>query len=159
MKLSKDAITQQNKSIELAVAGAEAIKHQINDMNREKTILKQDNKELKQSVNNLEDTIIKITIAYQRKYDRTIVDLVDEVGDLGSVHRFLAPILIHHRPKEGKEEQKGNHQKPNNRELGTEKPTEYQPQRAHFQIGFFGFLGFVHGGFLRLGQGGKFFFF
>ena len=43
--------------------------------------LEKDNKELKQSVNNLKDTIIKITIAYQRKYDRTIVDLVDEVHD------------------------------------------------------------------------------
>ena len=41
--------------------------------------LYQENEQLKQSVNNLKDTIIKITIAYQRKYDRTIVDLVDEV--------------------------------------------------------------------------------
>lgn len=41
--------------------------------------LENDNKELKQSVNNLKDTIIKITIAYQRKYDRNIVDLVDEI--------------------------------------------------------------------------------
>ena len=41
--------------------------------------LEKDNKELKQSVNNLKDTIIKITIAYQRKYDRNIVDLVDEI--------------------------------------------------------------------------------
>ena len=40
-----------------------------------------ENEQLKQSVNNLKDTIIKITIAYQRKYDRTIVDLVDEVHD------------------------------------------------------------------------------
>ena len=46
----------------------------LNDLNDE-------NKQLKQSVNNLKDTIIKITIAYQRKYDRTIVDLVDEVHD------------------------------------------------------------------------------
>lgn len=41
--------------------------------------LENDNKELKQSVNNLKDTIIKITIAYQRKYDCNIVDLVDEI--------------------------------------------------------------------------------
>ena len=41
----------------------------------------EENEQLKQSVNNLKDTIIKITIAYQRKYDRTIVDLVDEVHD------------------------------------------------------------------------------
>ena len=40
-----------------------------------------ENEQLKQSVNNLKDTIIKITIAYQRKYDRTIVDLVDEVHE------------------------------------------------------------------------------
>ena len=40
-----------------------------------------ENEQLKQSVNNLKETILKITIAYQRKYDRTIVDLVDEVHD------------------------------------------------------------------------------
>ena len=40
-----------------------------------------ENEQLKESVNNLKETIIKITIAYQRKYDRTIVDLVDEVHD------------------------------------------------------------------------------
>lgn len=45
------------------------------------TKLKRENEQLKQSVNNLKDTIIKITIAYQRKYDRTIVDLVDEVHE------------------------------------------------------------------------------
>ena len=43
--------------------------------------LQKENEQLKQSVNNLKDTIIKITIAYQRKYDRTIVDLVDEVHE------------------------------------------------------------------------------
>ena len=43
--------------------------------------LAEENEQLKQSVNNLKDTIIKITIAYQRKYDRTIVDLVDEIHD------------------------------------------------------------------------------
>lgn len=43
--------------------------------------LSEENEQLKQSVSNLKDTIIKITIAYQRKYDRTIVDLVDEVHD------------------------------------------------------------------------------
>ena len=43
--------------------------------------LEKDNKELKQSVNNLKDTIIKITIAYQRKYGCNIVDLVDEIHD------------------------------------------------------------------------------
>lgn len=43
--------------------------------------LNNENEELKQSVNNLKDTIIKITLAYQRKYDRTIVDLVDEVHE------------------------------------------------------------------------------
>ena len=52
------------------------------EMKREQmNSLKKENKQLKQSVNNLKDTIIKITIAYQRKYDRTIVDLVDEVHD------------------------------------------------------------------------------
>ena len=43
--------------------------------------LEKENEQLKQSVNNLKETIIKITIAYQRKYDRTIVDLVDEIHD------------------------------------------------------------------------------
>ena len=43
--------------------------------------LADENEQLKQSVNNLKETILKITIAYQRKYDRTIVDLVDEVHD------------------------------------------------------------------------------
>ena len=43
--------------------------------------LEKENEQLKKSVNNLKDTIIKITIAYQRKYDRAIVDLVDEVHD------------------------------------------------------------------------------
>ena len=40
-----------------------------------------ENEQLKQSVNNLKETILKITIAYQRKYDGTIVDLVDEIHD------------------------------------------------------------------------------
>ena len=43
--------------------------------------IQKENEKLKQSVNNLKDTIIKITLAYQRKYDRTIVDLVDEVHE------------------------------------------------------------------------------
>jgi len=41
--------------------------------------LEKENGELKQSVNNFKDTIIKIIIAYQRKYDRNIVDLVHEI--------------------------------------------------------------------------------
>ena len=44
-------------------------------------IFTKENEQLKQSVNNLKDTIIKITIAYQRKYDRNIVDLVHEVHE------------------------------------------------------------------------------
>ena len=44
-------------------------------------LLEKENEQLKQSVNNLKDTIIKITIAYQRKYDRNIVKLVHEVHD------------------------------------------------------------------------------
>ena len=43
--------------------------------------LSDENEQLKQSVNNLKDTIVTIGIAYQRKYDRTLVDLVDEVHD------------------------------------------------------------------------------
>lgn len=51
------------------------------DLNKKYKKLKDENEQLKQSVNNLKDTIIKITIAYQRKYDRTIVDLVDEIHE------------------------------------------------------------------------------
>ena len=57
------------------------LKTKIKTYNDVHELLKADNQQLKQSVNNLKDTIIKITIAYQRKYDRTIVDLVDEVHD------------------------------------------------------------------------------
>ena len=60
----------------------------LNDLNKDqeeqsKCILRlvKENEKLKSTVNNLKETIIKITIAYQRKYDRTIVDLVDEVHD------------------------------------------------------------------------------
>lgn len=56
-ELGKDVITQQNNSIELAVAGAEAIKNQINNMNQEKARLKQDNLELKQAAEKLENAI------------------------------------------------------------------------------------------------------
>lgn len=72
---------------------AESICEKLNEQNEElisycnfslHDLLDKKNKEieqLKQSVNNLKDTIIKITIAYQRKYDRNIVDLVHEVHD------------------------------------------------------------------------------
>ena len=43
--------------------------------------LSEENEQLKQSVNNLKETILKITIAYQRKHDNTIVNLVDEVHE------------------------------------------------------------------------------
>ena len=43
--------------------------------------LAKENEQLKQSVNNLKETILKITIAYQRKHDNTIVNLVDEVHE------------------------------------------------------------------------------
>ena len=43
--------------------------------------LNDENEQLKQSVNNLKETIIKITIAYQRKYDRNIVNLVHEIHE------------------------------------------------------------------------------
>lgn len=43
--------------------------------------LEEENNQLKQSVNNLKETIIKITIAYQRKYDRNIIDLVHEIHE------------------------------------------------------------------------------
>lgn len=43
--------------------------------------LHEENEQLKQSVNNLKETILKITIAYQRKHDNTIINLVDEVHE------------------------------------------------------------------------------
>ena len=46
-------------------------------MSDEYTKLSDENEELKQSVNNLKDTIVTIGIAYQKKYGRTLVDLVD----------------------------------------------------------------------------------
>jgi len=54
---------------------------ELNYLNKVGNELYKKNEQLKQSVNNLKDTIIKITIAYQRKYDRTIVKLVNEVHD------------------------------------------------------------------------------
>ena len=39
--------------------------------------LEKENEQLKQSVNNLKDTIVTIGIAYQKKYGKTLVDLVD----------------------------------------------------------------------------------
>lgn len=45
------------------------------------TELEKENEQLNQSVNNLKETILKITIAYQRKHDNTIVNLVDEVHE------------------------------------------------------------------------------
>ena len=39
--------------------------------------LEKENEELQQSVNNLKDTIVAIGIAYQKKHDGTLVDLVD----------------------------------------------------------------------------------
>ena len=57
VKLGNDAITQQNKSIELAIAGSEVIKNQINNMNHEKARLKQDNLELRKAAEKLENVI------------------------------------------------------------------------------------------------------
>lgn len=67
MELSKDAIAQKNKSIELAVAGAEEIQNQIHNMNREKMVLKQDNLELRQAAEKLENEIRNKIKALERK--------------------------------------------------------------------------------------------
>ena len=83
-------ILDRNKHFAYAHSGYQAGKiiQELNELvetNRElykeNKELKKENRQLKQSVNNLKDTIIKITIAYQRKYDRSIVDLVHEVYD------------------------------------------------------------------------------
>lgn len=57
------------------------IVNRLNEQHKTITRLEKENEQLKQSVNNLKDTIVTIGIAYQRKYDRTLVDLVDEVHD------------------------------------------------------------------------------
>ena len=43
--------------------------------------LKKENEELKQSVNNLRNTLVTIGGAYQIKYGRTLVDLVGEIHE------------------------------------------------------------------------------
>ena len=53
----------------------------LRDVDKRLNEMWEENEELKQSVNNLKDTIIKITIAYQRKHDNTIVNLVDEIHE------------------------------------------------------------------------------
>ncbi len=55
--LSQNAIAQQEKAIELAVAGAEALKKQIDSMATEKKALKQENADLKKAVEILENSI------------------------------------------------------------------------------------------------------
>lgn len=57
--LSKNAIEQQKRSIELAMAGAEALKTQINSMVTEKEMLKQEGAELKMEAKKLENAIKK----------------------------------------------------------------------------------------------------
>lgn len=51
--------------------------------------LSDENEQLKKSVNNLQDTIVTIGRAYQKKHGRTLVDLVDgpleeDIIDLGT---------------------------------------------------------------------------
>ena len=55
--LSENAIVQQENAIELATAGAEALKQQISKMALEKETLKQENDELKKAVEKLENSI------------------------------------------------------------------------------------------------------
>ena len=53
----------------------------LRDVDNRLNELWEENKQLKESVDGLKETILKITVAYHRKYDRTIVDLVDEVHE------------------------------------------------------------------------------
>ena len=53
----------------------------LRDVDNRLNELWEENKQLKESVDGLKETILKITVAYHRKYDRTIVDLVDEEYD------------------------------------------------------------------------------
>ena len=55
--MSQNAIVQQENAIELASAGAEALKKQIDSMSTEKESLKQENAELKIAVERLENSI------------------------------------------------------------------------------------------------------
>lgn len=85
--MTEKRFTYDNKQVailknnEFWLEGAIATACNHSEICNELNALVEENEKLKQSVNNLKDTIIKITIAYQRKYDRTIVDLVDEVHD------------------------------------------------------------------------------
>lgn len=55
--MSQDAIAKQERAIELAIAGAEALKKQISNMSAEKEALKQEDAELKKAVEKLENSI------------------------------------------------------------------------------------------------------
>lgn len=73
-----NALVNENEELKDRIDNYNTAFKKLQDLTERKI---NENEQLKQSVNNLKDTIIKITIAYQRKYDRTIVDLVDEVHD------------------------------------------------------------------------------
>ena len=80
-----NALHEENEQLKSKNRGLQSelqiFKEDVEHSNLQINKLADENEQLKQSVNNLKDTIIKITIAYQRKYDRTIVDLVDEVHE------------------------------------------------------------------------------
>ena len=52
------------------------------DLNKKYKKLIDENEQLKQSINDLKETIIKITTAYQRKHDNTLVNLIDEMDSI-----------------------------------------------------------------------------
>lgn len=69
------------RGLELRKVECQSWASDVRELREQNCQLEKENEQLKQSVSNLKDTIVKITIAYQRKYDRTIVKLVNEVYD------------------------------------------------------------------------------
>lgn len=55
------------------------------DLNKKYKKLIDENEQLKQSINDLKETIIKITTAYQRKHNNTIVNMVHEMDEMDSI--------------------------------------------------------------------------
>lgn len=66
-QLSSNAIEQQQHSIELAMAGAEALKEQISSMLVEKETLRQEGAELKSEAEKLENAIKRKIAILERK--------------------------------------------------------------------------------------------
>ena len=65
-----------------------------------------------------------------------LIGLINEIGNLCSVNRFLTPLLIDNGAEEGEEEEECDHQNTHDRKLGSEESTHNEPYGAHLLIGF-----------------------